>query len=205
VKIFNKIGIITAIVFGIILLFLSAKDNDTYAIDVKKSTENISYKSDQVNPSDLNEWILEKNQTYTLIDIRAEKEFEEGSIPSAENIPLKELLRKETVSDLPKDRPVILYSNGNVENSNAYQIWLILKGAGINAFVLEGGYNYWMKFPILPKNGITNDEILTYKKDLAAANSLKGINSIDISGTDIKPVKRKVSSKRKKKKKKKKH
>lgn len=198
-KLFNKTGIVVAIIFGIILLFVSAKENTSYEINPEIVAKNILNKSDQVNPRDLNEWIIEKNQDYMLIDIRTDKEFEMGHIPSAENIPLSELMKKETISELPKRRPVIIYSNGN---SHAYQCWIILKSAGINAFVLEGGYNYWGTFPTLPKNGISDDEVLIYKKDLAAANSLKGIQPSNNTGNNSFPSKKKVFKKKKKKKKK---
>ncbi len=199
-KSFNKIGLIIGVLFAILLLLVSAKDNTTYNIDDKLISEDIQ-KSEIVNPAEINEWITEKNQIYALIDIRTEKEFDKGSIPTAENIPAKEMLKKDVVSDLPKDRAVIIYSN-KLKNNDVKNTLTILKGAGIKAYVLEGGYDYWKKYPVLPNETVSDFEILEYNKNLAIANSLKGIVSSDMAGT-MAPVKKKKSTKKKKKKKKK--
>jgi len=197
-KSFNKIGIIIAVLFAILLLLVSAKDNATYKLDEKLISVQIQ-KSEMVNPAEINEWITEKNQVFTLVDIRTEKEFDKGSIPTAENIPAKEILKKEVVSDLPKDMAVIIYSN-NLKNNDVKKSFIILKEAGIKAFVLEGGYDYWVKYPVLPKKTISNEEILIYNQQLSIANSLKGIVSADMTG--MTPVKKKKSTKKKRKKKK---
>ncbi len=197
-KLFNKIGIIIAIFFGILLLLVSAEENSTYVVKPELNVKNLIKKTDQIKPSDLNEWIIEKNQNYMLIDIRTEKEFDEGSIPTAENIPLKDLVKRNTVSDLPEDRPIIIYSNND---SNAIQGWMILMKSGLKAFVLEGGYNYWKKYPSKPIESLSEEELLIYKKNLSAANSLKGIQTDGMTESDLKPVK-KIKSKKKKRKKK---
>lgn len=197
-KLFNKIGIIIAIFFGIILLLVSAKENSTYVVKPELNMKNLINKSDQIKPSDLNEWIIEKNQNYLLIDIRTEKEFDEGSIPTAENIPMKDLVKWDTVSDLPKDRPIIIFSNND---SNAIQGRMIFMKTGHKVFLLEGGYDYWKKYPSKPVESLTEEELLIYKKNLSAANSLKGIQSDDMTESDLKPVK-KIKSKKKKRKKK---
>ncbi len=196
----KKAAIVFAILVGISLIFMSAKKNTSYTIDPIKLGESIISDEDRIKAAQLNDMIIQKHTDYLLLDIRSEKKYDEGFIPSAENMPIRTLLTKESISELPSDIPVILYSNGN---STAHQAWVVLKSAGLKVFVLEGGYHYWIQFPDKKFSSESDDEVLRYKKDLAAANSLKGISTSNPNATiTSKPKPPKKKSRRKKKKKK---
>ena len=145
--------------------------------------------------------INEKSDKWETIefvnDIRTEKEFDEASIPSAENIPAEELIKKDIVSGLPNDIPIIIYSTNDREAKKGL---VILKEAGFKVFLLAGGYTYWKEYPGKSEN-MSYEELLVFKKELSAANFLKGIVSSDVTGTELKPVKKKKSKIKKRKKK----
>jgi rhodanese-related sulfurtransferase len=76
-----------------------------------------------------------------LLDIRSDKEYEQGHIPGAAHVPLSEI--GERVKKLKKDKELVVYcQNGN------RSIWAIkrLMGMGYkNLYNLKGGYDAWKR------------------------------------------------------------
>ncbi len=204
-KIFNKqLGISTALILGIIMLFLPASDSSKYRFDPTSLSDSILNGEDQISPETLSEWIVEERKDYTLIDIRTENEFNSGNIKTSENIPLNNLLKKETLEELEEiQKTLILYSNGT---SHASQAWLILNSVGLDSYILEGGMNYWNKVilnPNPPTDEASDDEILRFKAKAAIAGYLGGGSGLSSDTNSSQPKKKKKFKKRPKKKKKK--
>ncbi len=199
-KIENKeIGVLVAFVLALVMLFLPGPDRERYSFDPEKMSEEIMKKDDHVSPKELSERIIEGKNDFRLVDIRTPKEYKGGSIKTSENIPLRKLLKKDTLERLMADKPLVIFSNGN---SHAHQAWVILKSAGIDAQVLEGGFNLWNKMvlnPKLPVN-ITDDEVLRYRGKAAVANFFGGGGSEMSTGNDSDNKKKTPSRKKKKKK-----
>ncbi len=198
----KQIGVFAALIIATIMLFLPDQDNTKYSFNPEVLASTILEKSDQVSPDELSQWIIEGRNDYQLIDIRSEKMFSKGHIKGAENIPLPVLLQKQTVyQDLSDNKLIVLYSNGN---SHAHQAWLVLKTAGIDCYVLEGGFNYWNSMllnPTMPKN-FSDDEILRYKTAQSVSAYFGGtgkINEAKDVDTGNKP-KRTIKRKKRKKK-----
>ncbi len=197
----KQIGVLVALILGVIMVMLPAGDNRRYSFEPSELADMIKGNSDQIDPVTLSEWIIEGRRDYLLVDIRAEEKFAAGSIKGAENIPMEKLLLKDTIDTLPEDKLVVIYSNGV---SHSSQAWLILKSAGFDAYVLEGGYNYWMKVvmnPEAPKGELSDDEILRYKARVAVSNYLGG-GAGKGSTVENQPVKKKKIIRRSRKKKK---
>lgn len=203
----KQIGILIALILGVIILFLPAQDNAKYRFDPEAIADSIDGKEDQIDPATLSEWIIEGRRDYHLIDIRSAEEFGQGHIKGAENIPLKDLLKKNTLEDLPEDKLLVLYSNGN---SHAAQAWLVIKTAGFDSYMLEGGFNFWNKVIMNPKaptanaaGEISDDEILRYKTRLSVKNYFGGDSTAvsDQAATTQQPKKKIVRRPKKKKKK----
>ncbi|MCK4766434.1 MAG: rhodanese-like domain-containing protein [Candidatus Aminicenantes bacterium] len=197
----KQTGILIALILGVVMLFLPAQDSSKYRFDPEKIAENITESRDQLDPRTLSEWIIEGRRDFFLVDIRDEKDFTTGSIEGAENIPLSQLLKKSTLDELPEDKMIILYSNGS---SHAGQAWLVLQAAGIDAFVLEGGFNYWNKVilnPEAPQAGASDDEILLYRAKLAVKNHFGG-GGVESDMSQPKQQKKKIFKRPRKKKKK---
>ncbi len=201
-KIENKeIGVLVAFVLAFVMLFLPGPDRGRYSFDPEKLSEEIMKRDDHVSPGELSEWIIQGKNDFRLVDIRTAKEYKNGSIKKAENIPLRKLLKKDTLERLIADKQVVIFSNGN---SHAHQAWVVLKSAGVDVLVLEGGFNLWNKIvlnPKLPVN-ITDDEVLRYKGRVAVANYFGG-GGTEMSAGSEPDSKKKTPKQRKKKKKKK--
>ena len=97
---------------------------------------------DRVSTHELATWLIEGRGDFKLVDVRMPADFEKGSIDTAENIPLAELVTDAVISTLPTDRKIIVYSNGS---ENAAKATVMLRLSGVNAHLLTGGYNAWQE------------------------------------------------------------
>ena len=90
----------------------------------------------QITPKELDD-----KKGVMILDVRTDKEYEQGHIPGAVHIPLTEIGDK--VKKLKKDRELVVFcQNGN------RSIWAIkrLMGMGYkNLYNLKGGYYAWKR------------------------------------------------------------
>jgi rhodanese-related sulfurtransferase len=76
-----------------------------------------------------------------LLDVRTDKEYEQGHIPGAVHVPLADIGDK--VKKLKKDKDLVVYCR-----SGNQSIWAIkrLMGMGYkNLYNLKGGYSAWKR------------------------------------------------------------
>ena len=76
-----------------------------------------------------------------LLDVRSAKEFAEGSIPGAVNIPIDDL--RERISEIPKEHVVVLCQVGQ----RGHTATVLLREQGVDATNLDGGYLTWKNSP----------------------------------------------------------
>jgi rhodanese-related sulfurtransferase len=95
---------------------------------------------DRVSVEDVATWLIEGRGDFKLVDVRSPDDFESGKIGEAENIPITQLVTDDVLLNLPKDRLVIVYSNGS---ENAAKAVVLLRLEGIDAHLMAGGYNAW--------------------------------------------------------------
>lgn len=170
----KQIGILVALILGLVILFLPAQDNLKYRFDPGQIAQTIDSREDQIDPVTLSDWIIQGRKDYLLVDIRPVVEFERGHIKTAGNIPMEQLLERSNLEELPEEKMIIIYSNGG---SHAAQAWLVMNAAGFDALVLEGGFNYWNQMvmnPKAPSVGAADDEILRYQTRVAVSNHFGG-------------------------------
>ena len=89
-----------------------------------------------------------------LIDVRAEHEWEAGRIPGAKHLPLDELSQR--VSEIDRDRPVVLYCRGGNRSSMATSA---LAESGFDAAKLSEGIVGWEEegLPLDPEDGYVSE------------------------------------------------
>ena len=76
-----------------------------------------------------------------LLDVRTEREFRDGSIPGAVNVPLEKL--RERTSEIPAGQMIICYCQ---VGQRGYMATRLLRQKGFEAFNLSGGYTTWTRF-----------------------------------------------------------
>lgn len=149
-------------------------ENQTIPADqlLSEFTEGSQYiKTDQVA-----DWIVQKDPSYLLIDVRDADAYNEFHLPGAVNIPLHSILNEDYKPYLNQDiRWNIFYSNGTVKANEA---WMLCTQMGYkNNYVMEGGLNYWAKTIMNPKKPAStnpDDEIEKYNFRNAVNEALGG-------------------------------
>jgi rhodanese-related sulfurtransferase len=96
--------------------------------------------SDRVTVEELANWLVQGRGDLLLVDVRPRTDHAAGAIGEARNLGVAELLDKATLTSLPADRQIVVYSNGAEQAAKAATL---LRLAGFNAKVLTGGYNAW--------------------------------------------------------------
>jgi ArsR family transcriptional regulator len=81
-----------------------------------------------------------KDGLVTVLDVRPEDEFAAGRVPSAVNIPLRELLDR--LGDLPRGRQVVAYCRGPY-CVLSFEAVALLREHGFDARRLEDGFPEW--------------------------------------------------------------
>jgi rhodanese-related sulfurtransferase/DNA-binding transcriptional ArsR family regulator len=81
-----------------------------------------------------------KDGLVTVLDVRPEDEFAAGSVPSALNIPLRDLARR--LADLPKGQEIVAYCRGPY-CVLAFEAVAFLRGHGFKVRRLEDGFPEW--------------------------------------------------------------
>ncbi|MFO7569960.1 MAG: rhodanese-like domain-containing protein [Smithellaceae bacterium] len=77
-------------------------------------------------------------QAPAIVDLRTPREFEQGHIPGAVNVPVDDLRANRTLLDAYKDKPLLLYCR--TVNRTGRVLWM-LEGRGFKLiYALKGGY-----------------------------------------------------------------
>jgi rhodanese-related sulfurtransferase len=134
-------------------LFVTAcGDNDRMAHQQARSIEEVAQivarQDDRVQAEELARWFIEGRKDFVLIDVRPAADYDKGHIESAQNLVVTELVTPEKLEALPKDRKVIVYSQGS---ELAGQAVVLLRLAGYDASLLLGGYNFWAQQVLNPE------------------------------------------------------
>ena len=125
----------------LLLVGLAACSNDSgNTAALVEVAQAAARQSDRAQVEQLAEWLIEERQDFVLVDVRAPSGYDKGHIGEARNLAIAELVTDATMSSLPTDRKVVVYSNGSENGAKAATL---LRVAGINAQVLVGGYNAW--------------------------------------------------------------
>ncbi len=130
-------------------------------------TQSIVRKEDRISAEDLAHWIIEGNQNFALVDIRSQEDFARGHIDTTRHIPMVELFTQQSLEKLPRDRKIVVYSNGSEDAAKASAMLRLL---GYNAYLLLGGYNHWSAHILNPKLAeLADEEVLQMEKRRAIA------------------------------------
>jgi len=84
------------------------------------------------------EYLLDGERTFTLLDVREQREYEAGHLLGAVNLPYERL--DEVEAEIPKDRPVVIYCAYGGQSLLAARK---LAGCGYDAVNALGGLHYY--------------------------------------------------------------
>lgn len=141
----KKLAAVAALLGFIALIIGNPSNKNVIDVNAKEIALATVKNQDRIEVMTLADWLIKENADYTLVDLRAEKEYGEYNIPTSVNIPIESLLN----SDLMRNQKILLYGNDDVV---AAQAWFILKSANFKAvYLLNGGMNAWKYEILFPK------------------------------------------------------
>ena len=141
----KKLGLI-ALVLGLFATIAGTPySGSTIKVNAKELAFSTVNNSDKINVLELADWIIKGKSDYTLVDLRAEEDFNDYFIPTAYNITMATLLE----SGLLRNQKTILYC---YDDLRAAQAWFILKSNNyIGVYILDGGLDNWKEEVLFPK------------------------------------------------------
>jgi len=95
-------------------------------------------------PEAVNERLQSGAKDFVLVDVRSGKDFQTGHIPTAINIPYRDIANEQNLAKLPHDKDIILYCNSGHEST---KVLSILKMLGYNAYGMKWGMMAWSVVP----------------------------------------------------------
>ena len=146
-NVLNKIGAAILLIMAGVLALTGAPPN--YApLQAAEEVGQIAYSNeDKISPVTLGEWIIEEKGDFQVVDIRSPFEFADFNIPGSMNLPFVSLMTKSGLAMLPKYKKIVLAAS---DEARSGQAWMVLRGKGYNAFILDGGAQGWWNQVMTP-------------------------------------------------------
>ena len=85
-------------------------------------------------------------ESVVLIDVREADEFEDGTIPGAENMPLSEIMQNPKIFEQDTDKQYVLFCQKGIRSQKACEILIATGAATEDIHNLLGGYSFWMSY-----------------------------------------------------------
>ncbi|MGE4289146.1 MAG: rhodanese-like domain-containing protein [Salinivirgaceae bacterium] len=158
--------ILAAALIPLALVIAAVPENTTkpFKLTIEELLSEVTEGAQYFTTDQIADFIVQKDPSIQLIDVRSTDEYESYHLPGAINIPLADISSDEWLGYLDQDvRTNVFYSNGTV---SANQAWIICTQRGFkNNYVLQGGLNYWAETilnPQKPAETAPNDEFAKY-------------------------------------------
>ncbi|HXI21785.1 MAG TPA: rhodanese-like domain-containing protein, partial [Gemmatimonadales bacterium] len=172
----RRAALVPIAVAAIALGGLAALGGDRYAWEpLSRIATEIAREEDHVDVLDLAEWIRDHRPGLRVIDVREGLEPEAYRIPSAEVVPLAEIV------NLPvrAGQTVVLYSDGG---THAAQAWVLLRARGLDhVYVVRDGLAAWEDDVLSPRPPAAGDSVglARFRRARALSDYYGGLPSLD--------------------------
>ncbi len=143
------------LVLAVGLLFFHAQ-NKPKQVPPDKLLWDIIQPTRYVSTDNVAKWIIEKDPSIELIDVRGADEYKAFSLPNAINVPLDSLITTSGSEyfGIPGVR-VVLFANDDILSDQA---WVLLRRLGFkDNYVMKGGLNRWIETIIKPQKPPESD------------------------------------------------
>lgn len=187
---------------GVVIAMVPENTTKPYKLTAEQMLVEVQGAAEMVSADEVAHWIIAKDPSLQLIDVRTPDEYQKYHLEGAINIPLSAILKNEYRDYLDQGiRMNVLYSNGTL---GSHQAWMILRQLGFqNNYVLQGGLNYWFDTIMNPeKPAVTSpdEEFAKYDFRKAASGVFGGGGAVTLTApTETKAEKPRIIRKKKKK------
>ncbi len=190
------------ILLGVVIAMVPENTTKPYKLTAEEMLVEVQGAAEMVSADDVAHWLISKDPSLQLIDVRTPDEYQKFHLEGAINVPLSVILKDEYRDYMDQGvKTNVLYSNGTI---GSHQGWMILRQLGFeNNYVLQGGLNYWFDTIMNPKEPpVTSpdEEFARYDFRKAASGVFGGGNAAALAApTKTKASKPKIVRKKKKK------
>jgi len=187
---------------GVVIAMVPENTTKPYKLTAEEMVIEVQSAAEMVGADDVAHWLISKDPSLQLIDVRSPDEFQKYHLDGAMNIPISVILSDEYRDYVDQGIKMnVLYSNGTLDSHKA---WMILRQLGFeNNYVLEGGLNYWFDTIMNPQEPSTyspNEEFAKYDFRKAASGALGGGDAVALTApAKTKSAKPRIIRKKKKK------
>ncbi|MFC2028690.1 YeeE/YedE thiosulfate transporter family protein [Chloroflexota bacterium] len=141
---------------------------DKWSVIAADKTTALQERKVQIHPGELLHSLADPKLDVLMLDVRSEADFNLFHLEDSRNVALAEVndLIPDLIADMPANRLIVLMSNDETAATEAWK--LMQAGSVLNAYILEGGINYWIatfgatETGILPIQASIPDDMLRY-------------------------------------------
>lgn len=193
---------LTLLLLGIVIAMVPENTTKPYKLTAEQMLVEVQGAAEMVSTDDVAHWIISKDPSLQLIDVRSPDEYQAYHLEGAINIPISVILENEYRDIVDQGVKMnVLYSNGTL---NSHKAWMILRQLGFqNNYVMQGGLNYWFDTIMNPQEPSIlspDEEFAKYDFRKAASGALGGGGAVTLTAPVQKEAsKPKIIPKKKKK------
>ena len=138
----RNIIFIGLLLLGVVIAMVPENTTKPYKLTAEDMLVEVQGAAEMVTADEVAHWLVSKDPSLQLIDVRTPDEFQKYHLESAINIPISAILNDEYRDYVDQGIMMnVLYSNGTI---GSHQAWMILRQLGFeNNYVMQGGLNYW--------------------------------------------------------------
>jgi len=179
----KNIVLLGMLLLGVVIAMVPENTTKPYKLTAKQMLVEVQGAAQMVSADEVAHWLISKDPSIQLIDVRTPDEYQKYHLEGAINIPVSAILEDENRDYLDQGVKMnILYSNGTVAS---HQSWMILRQLGFeNNYVMQGGLNYWFDTIMNPEEpSVTspNEEFAKYDFRKAASGALGGGGAVALT------------------------
>ncbi|MGF1659488.1 MAG: rhodanese-like domain-containing protein [Rubrimonas sp.] len=188
----NKIAVMTMAGAGVVFVAGAAMlysaitaEQGVTADRLAALSREVAQGGDQITAPELSRRVIEARNDFTLVDVRAEKDYAAEHIPGARNLSAGQVLSERMVDTLRTGKPVILYDDGR--SAQAAQAAMLLRAVGVEAKALRGGMDSWLRYTLDPNSDLEEAAGIPMAERVAVACYFQG-DYLPESGMPVKAV-----------------
>ncbi|NQV43209.1 MAG: rhodanese-like domain-containing protein [Candidatus Marinimicrobia bacterium] len=164
------------LLLGVVIAMVPENTTKPYKLTASQMLVEVQGAAEMVTADEVAHWLISKDPSLQLIDVRTPDEFQKYHLEGAINIPISVILKDDYRDYLDQGIKMnVLYSNGTLAS---HQAWMILRQLGfVNNYVMQGGLNYWFDTimnPEEPSATSPNEEFAKYDFRKAASGVFGG-------------------------------
>jgi rhodanese-related sulfurtransferase len=190
------------LLLGAVIAMVPENTTKPYKLTATQMLVEVQGAAEMVTADEVAHWLISKDPSLQLIDVRTPDEFQKYHLEGAINIPISVILKDEYRDYVDQGIKMnVLYSNGTLAS---HQAWMILRQLGfVNNYVMQGGLNYWFDTimnPQEPSSTSPNEEFAKYDFRKAASGVFGGGGNATLTAPAQTPAEKPKVMRREKKK-----